>query len=391
MEGDVVPREVDLVDIDGDGALDAPAFYADQFPLQAYFGDGAGGFRTRETLDITAGRDLRVADIDGDGRPDLLLADRERVRIHRQTGSGFAPAARIVPLPLRGRAGAIALGDIDADGRLDLAVAMDAGAGREAAIALFPQQANRGFRAKHLVATPFLPGVLVFDDLDGDGRVDLVAPHLPRSYILVYAGLPGTLRDVAAFPTFAPAGRAEMAFGDLDGDGRRDIVVARGLQASGLGLSRGRPTVVESDLAIHVGLSPATAAIRVQNDGGTTPSSLASISVDLELRSGTLALGALPSGCGAQTQLGGAIRIGCFRPSPAPGTPFTLLIPLQIAQSPAPDYLTVDAQVFAGGTPDVRPGNNRAQRRLTLWPTAPRKRQDDARAQPAVPAPRSAR
>ncbi len=65
-------------DFDGDGNLDVAFTIFDTREIVILLGDGKGGFKKAEVsglkLDPNPFYDLRVADVNGDGRPELIMA-----------------------------------------------------------------------------------------------------------------------------------------------------------------------------------------------------------------------------------------------------------------------------------------------------------------------------
>jgi cytochrome c-type biogenesis protein CcmH/NrfG len=115
-----------------------------------------------------------VFDYDGDGRPDIFLANadgRGHVGLYRNAGHGkFVDVTKAAKLDLRGERLGCAVGDYDNDGRLDLAVSSADG------IALFHNEGNGTFRDVTDAAGVRTGGLVLgvtFIDYDHDGDLDL--------------------------------------------------------------------------------------------------------------------------------------------------------------------------------------------------------------------------
>jgi hypothetical protein len=119
-------------------------------------------------------RAAAAADIDGDGRTDLVAGDLtgKRVDVYRNRGARvFAEPARLGTAPLE--AGAIAIGDLNKDGMPDVVVGAAEGPGT-----VFFKR-SRGASMQFDVASwndgkGTVYGVAI-GDLDGDSWPDLVA------------------------------------------------------------------------------------------------------------------------------------------------------------------------------------------------------------------------
>ncbi|HSK05678.1 MAG TPA: FG-GAP-like repeat-containing protein [Kofleriaceae bacterium] len=179
------------------------------------------------------GASVAAADLDGDGHTDLAVADPPcpwhpvtpgRIAIYRGLPEGYfaaAPAWTTLDWqnPPRGGQGMIlATGDVDADGRADLLVRASAGvqvfAGIADAGAPLPPPA---FRVPGTGAF----GAALLDDLDGDGRADLVSARAGTA--TVWRATPGAQPFTAARAIAGASGLVRT--GDTDADGRADLVV----------------------------------------------------------------------------------------------------------------------------------------------------------------------
>ncbi|MFN3409183.1 MAG: FG-GAP-like repeat-containing protein [Limisphaerales bacterium] len=193
-----------------------------------------------------------AADLDGDGRKELIVAAGLRVRIFggRAELGSFTTNSVAPPfdLPLSSLPSDLVSGDFDGDGRSDLVVSVPS----ENCVLLFRNTATPG----NLDAAAFSRSVvfngtsesLAVADLNGDGRLDLIL-NSPSDSLLLLLNQSGTdIPDGALFgppiQCFAGDGPRSVAVGDLNGDGLPDLAVgtsARGTVTVLLNQSHGGP------------------------------------------------------------------------------------------------------------------------------------------------------
>jgi hypothetical protein len=82
--------------------------------------NGSGGFTQTQTLDGTFSSSLALGDLNADGRLDIVVAGFPRNEVWLNTGSNFASSTSFIG---KGVAKDIALGDLNNDGDLDVFVA----------------------------------------------------------------------------------------------------------------------------------------------------------------------------------------------------------------------------------------------------------------------------
>lgn len=198
-------------------------------------GGGGGGGSDDWLFPLWVPTDVAVADMDGDGRLDILtlaqyassMNRREgRLIVHLQNPSGSFTAVQtaiVGEYPWR-----FAVGDIDGDGARDVAV-VDAEGSRGLWV-LLQDRANRGrLLAAREVASGVGTSDITMADLNGDGAADLaVADGAAGSARLgIFYQDPaqrGSFRPVVQLTVPGTATNA-VAAGDLDGDGRPDLAI----------------------------------------------------------------------------------------------------------------------------------------------------------------------
>ncbi len=160
---------------------------------------------------------------------------------HLISSNSFAPR---YDLPSPAFVVSAALADIDGDGRLDLVAALyNSGLGLDE-IAVYRNLGNPGPFGTNTFAPPVLWYAATFiaakgfavGDLDGDGKPDIVAvgpSTSPNGFIMRNTSVPGTIDNNSfASPILISSRNGyavyEVAIRDLDGDGRADIVFIDG-------------------------------------------------------------------------------------------------------------------------------------------------------------------
>jgi FG-GAP-like repeat len=202
------------------GRADVRAFTAAGAQEASFYTDWTGGYR------------VALGDVNGDGRLDYVLGNEESYPgvqvVDGKTGSQLGS----FDTGSGGTHGVyVAAGDVNGDGRAEVVTAN--GPGLEPRISIWSgvPGSRRSFLAFAATATGGVE--IATGDVNGDGRADIAAiaygPQGPELRVFDGSTL-ALLSDSYPFTSAAP-GSLRVAIGDLNGDGKADLVVAADTQS----------------------------------------------------------------------------------------------------------------------------------------------------------------
>ena len=216
---------------------------SDHRPLWAVFsidGPDDDGIPTEPVLQVSpwpeaplaTGRepvDVAAADLTGDGRVDLLSADHADATLTTLAArrpDGFLPGRKT---SLAHRPSQVELADVDGDGDVDAWVR----AAADSAIQIVWNEGGE-LAAAELYRTPGSPGAMAVGDVDADGISELAYLRAEHREIRILRRDGRTVLTLDQAVDLGPAGvtGGDLWMGDLDVDGDGDLIVVHSLPGS---------------------------------------------------------------------------------------------------------------------------------------------------------------
>jgi hypothetical protein len=171
-------------------------------------------FAAPKSYEAVGESDVRISDLNGDGRPDLVTEGIGATSVLLNKGGGRFGEASYYEVDVRG------LGDLNGDGSIDL-VAIDGGTGT---VSMRFNKGDGTFGANHDYETGLVPADVAIADLNGDGALDLATANTgdDTASVLLNGGHGTLLPHVDLRAGRRPG---SIAIRDLNDDGRPDLVV----------------------------------------------------------------------------------------------------------------------------------------------------------------------
>ena len=236
VKSDPHPHGVALADFNGDRKLDIVVDDWQNNNVTVLFSDGKDGF-VSPGVSFAVGKmpyhKVRAADVNGDGKPDIITTNMEgnNATVLLGDGHGGFKQSAGSPFATGDSPFHVAVGDLNRDGKPDLAIAKYSGHASDPSadgVAVLVGDGRGGFQP--MSGSPFpttgrASGCVAIGDINGDGLPDVAVANGASDNVTVLLGSnKGTLTPGATFSV----GRSPyaLAVGDLNGDGKADIVTA---------------------------------------------------------------------------------------------------------------------------------------------------------------------
>lgn len=203
---------------------------------------------------------LAVEDLDGDELPEIIttqfLTQTSNIFILRNTSlPGNISFSYNQTLAISGTVVNLKAGDLDGDGKADIAATQLIGSGT---ISVFRNTTSGAisFAPSISFATDVRPWGLDFGDIDGDGLPDIIIASLEKSLtIMNNKSTPGTLNFSTLIQPTTFINR-HVGVGDVDGDAKPDIVFTS-VDDNNTGVLASKVSVFRNKICLAPGVNPA--------------------------------------------------------------------------------------------------------------------------------------
>jgi hypothetical protein len=225
------PRIVQVAELNGDGKPDLVVASYSSTGVMVFLGNGNGTFQAAQNLSVGSySNSVRVADVNGDGKPDIISANFDSqpgssgVSVLLGNGDGTFQAPQTISLTAT-KTFSVAVADVNGDGKPDLVAGTFSGSYpiRTGGVVVLLGNGNGTFATglnTNLGIETFYDALA---DINGDGKLDLVTGNFLSGGVGVLLGR-GDGTFAAPVNTVAPRpGNVRVA--DLNGDGRPDLLV----------------------------------------------------------------------------------------------------------------------------------------------------------------------
>jgi hypothetical protein len=221
------PVSIAAVDLNRDGKLDVivgsiPDVYSGQAYMSVVFGAGDGSLtEVREIPTDGTPEAVAAGDVNGDGKVDVVVANAANIIVYLSDGRGAFKAQ--TPIPVDGGLSNVAIADVNGDGKPDIVALVG---GTDVAVLL---GRGDGTFSKPKIYRGLLSIGFAVGDVNGDGYADVILGGVFTNGLQILWGsstgalTPGPFLGTSG--SVATENQA-IAIGDFNGDGKTDIAVS---------------------------------------------------------------------------------------------------------------------------------------------------------------------
>ena len=262
------PYSVVAVDVNGDGKLDLISANAGADTLTVLTNNGNAVFGSNATLSVGSEPfSVVAADVNGDGKPDLICANynSSTLTVLTNNGSGGFGFSATLALPAGSGPYYVTAADINGDGKPDL-IASDTFA-PTGALTVFTNNGSGVFGSNATLIVGSEPNQVVVADVNGDGKPDLICANFASSTLTV---LTNNGHGVFGFNATlsVSGGPVSVVATNIKGGGKPDLICANSAGNTLTVLTNNGSGVFGFNATLNVGNRPqSVVAADVNGDG----------------------------------------------------------------------------------------------------------------------------
>jgi hypothetical protein len=270
------PLALAVADVNRDGKPDLIVANNTDGNVGVLLGDGTGSFLNQQTF--ASGPTpiaLAVADVNGDGKPDLIVANYDSSSVSVLLGNGDGTFQNPQSFATGSGPIAVTTADVNGDGKADILVANYS----SGTMSVLDGSGDGTFQPQQTFVAGAHPISIAAADLNGDGKPDIAVSNYTSSTVSVLLGTGNG--SFSAPQTFAVGGKPRsIVVSDINTDGKPDLVVVNKTDDTASILLGNGDGTFATQLTSYVGASPNAVAVADVNgdgkedlvvaDGGTT-------------------------------------------------------------------------------------------------------------------------
>ena len=216
------PSHHAVADVNGDGKLDILTANAAGTEVSVRLGDGNGGFSGSTQIGVgylTAS--IATADVNGDGKIDMLVGNWGSGTVSVRLGDGTGGFSGFTEISVGYPPAFVAVGDVNGDGKLDL---LAAGVYNNS-VSIRLGDGTGGFTGSTEIGVGAYPFSIAVGDVNGDGKLDFLTANQYGNSVSVRLG-DGDGGFSGSTEIGVGNGPKSVVLADMNGDGKLDLMTA---------------------------------------------------------------------------------------------------------------------------------------------------------------------
>jgi hypothetical protein len=224
--GATSPRSIAVVDVNGDSKPDIIVANSGTNTIGVLFNAGNGTFLNQATYTpdgATSPHGVAVADVNGDNQPDIVVANSGTNNVGVFFNAGNGTFLNQTTYSTGSDPRGVALGDVNGDNKTDIVVANTGGN----SISVLFNAGNGTFlnQTTYTPGTATSPRLVTLGDVNGDNKLDIVAANSGTNNVGVFLNAGnGTFFNQTTYSTFTGSSPYSAAIADVNSDSKPDIV-----------------------------------------------------------------------------------------------------------------------------------------------------------------------